>query len=522
MRIAAEVLRGGPSRSNWTELRDLGEDLSRVGEWAEAVPRWALAIKHRLGVAAGSAIDPEAGGDVVAAQDGHHADKRQEEKDNEHDVHDCIGQSRCYGRSVFLDIAAMRRQYAVALVHTGAQPDALVQGILAVRAEQMAVAAATGSEGKETADTVAVIADLTALPSNGWYDGQEILDAVQQSHDADRPVDAASATCSTTDSENCDVVYRTAEEHAALFPMGFVHDLVGRSGDRFGSSDAQSDGVLGPVRSSTVLPTQNMFTTVLAPGAASGTVLPGCHRAVRKLCRIDLAPVEEDGYARTKRAHTLLSCVQSQREALEAQCLFRGVGQPLLLRGAARRLPAYTRWRSDAALDRQYGGQVLHTVEQEKIARRSTPSISMTISDFLRRYDRNASGDGLYAITLLPAAMRADVGPIDRGGENGLLPDGSMSTGPRLWFSSGGTSSVLHKDMLDNMNCVIAGNKHVAIVHPRLNSAVEAEQWDRLEWLEAVVSEGDCLFIPGGWYHQVGTPHGRSIAVNTFFQRSDS
>ena len=76
--------------------------------------------------------------------------------------------------------------------------------------------------------------------------------------------------------------------------------------------------------------------------------------------------------------------------------------------------------------------------------------------------------------------------------------------------------------MLDNMNCVIAGSKHVAIVHPRLNDVVEKEQWEQLEWLEAVVREGDCLFIPGGWYHQVRTPKGRSIAVNTFFQRADS
>ena len=76
--------------------------------------------------------------------------------------------------------------------------------------------------------------------------------------------------------------------------------------------------------------------------------------------------------------------------------------------------------------------------------------------------------------------------------------------------------------MLDNVNCVIAGAKHVAIVHPRLNAALEAQQWERLEWLEAVVSDGDCLFIPGGWYHQVATPGGRSIAVNTFFQRPDS
>lgn len=63
----------------------------------------------------------------------------------------------------------------------------------------------------------------------------------------------------------------------------------------------------------------------------------------------------------------------------------------------------------------RYGSQILQTVEQEKVARRSTPSVSMTLSEFLQRYNKNTSGNELYAITVLPAAMRADVGPIDRG-----------------------------------------------------------------------------------------------------------
>ena len=36
---------------------------------------------------------------------------------------------------------------------------------------------------------------------------------------------------------------------------------------------------------------------------------------------------------------------------------------------------------------------------------------------------------------------------------------------------------------------------------------------------EAVVSEGDCILIPAGWYHQVATSAERSVAVNQFFER---
>lgn len=524
MRLAAEVLRGGPGHSNWTELRTLAEDLAAFGEWEQVVPRWALALKDRLAEAARTATD---GASIAASGFSLDAgeDKQDRQQMEEQGIPACIGHSRCYGHSVFLDIASMRRQYTAALVHTGAPSTALVQSILAVRAEQMAQAAATGTgvgAKRRTLDAETVVAELMALPSHGWHDGQVVLDSIRRSQSVDTAARTADSTSSDSANADSDVVYRTHEQHDALFPMGFVHDLVRRRGDRFGSRSAQPDDVVGAVRSSSVLPTQRMFATVLAPGAASGATLPGCHRTVRKLCGLDLAAVEEDEYTRTKTAQTLLACVEHHCEDLEVQCLMRGVGEPLLLRGAARRLPAYKRWRSDTAIDRKYGEQILQTVEQEKVARRSTPSISMTISEFLQRYDRNASNDQLYAITMLPAAMRPDVEPLDRGGEMGLLPDGSMSTGPRLWFSSGSTTSVLHKDMLDNMNCVIAGSKHVAIVHPRLNDVVEKEQWEQLEWLEAVVREGDCLFIPAGWYHQVTTPKGRSIAANTFFQRADS
>jgi hypothetical protein len=517
MRIAAEVLRGGPSRSSWIELCTLAEEFSSLGEWKEAVLRWALALKQRLGVTVRSAADVTTSGT---------ARESNEHNDDEDDEDAGRTATCCYGKNVFRAIAAMRRQYAVSLVHTGAQPAALVQSILAVRAEQMALVDAADNHAIKSRtrspagfDPEVVVAELTALPSHGWHDGNGILN-IQQPQGVDSAIHTRDS--SGRDAGISDVEYRTSEQHADLFPMGFVHDLVGRRGNSFGTSNSQSERLVELVRSTNVLPTQSMFMTVLAPGASSGTTLPGCHREVEKLCGLDLAAVEDDEHVRTKNAHALIKCVENHRKDLELQCLIRGIGQPLLLRGAARQLPAYTHWQTDTALDRKYGGQILQTVEQEKVARRSTPSISMNVSEFLQRYKRNFSNDDLYAITVLPRAMRADVKPIDRGGVIGFLPDGSTSTGPRLWFSSGATSSVLHKDMLDNINCVIAGAKHVAIVHPRLNDRVEAEQWERLEWLEAVVDEGDCLFIPSGWYHQVATPSGRSIAVNTFFQRPDS
>ena len=35
-----------------------------------------------------------------------------------------------------------------------------------------------------------------------------------------------------------------------------------------------------------------------------------------------------------------------------------------------------------------------------------------------------------------------------------------------MWFSSGGTKSVVHTDSVDNINCVFSGNKSFVLVDP--------------------------------------------------------
>ena len=35
-----------------------------------------------------------------------------------------------------------------------------------------------------------------------------------------------------------------------------------------------------------------------------------------------------------------------------------------------------------------------------------------------------------------------------------------------MWFSSGGTSSVVHTDSVENLNCLVAGTKRFTFVPP--------------------------------------------------------
>jgi hypothetical protein len=41
--------------------------------------------------------------------------------------------------------------------------------------------------------------------------------------------------------------------------------------------------------------------------------------------------------------------------------------------------------------------------------------------------------------------------------------------------------------------------------------------WEKLEWFDAMMEEGDCVLIPSKWYHHVHSLPGRNVAVNLWF-----
>merc|ERR1711861_16458 len=76
-----------------------------------------------------------------------------------------------------------------------------------------------------------------------------------------------------------------------------------------------------------------------------------------------------------------------------------------------------------------------------------------------------------------------------------------------MWFSSGGTSSVLHSDEQENILSIVQGTKELL---PRVAEAV---------YQKASLQEGDMLYIPRKWFHQVESPRaaGRNLGVNYWF-----
>lgn len=110
--------------------------------------------------------------------------------------------------------------------------------------------------------------------------------------------------------------------------------------------------------------------------------------------------------------------------------------RPLLVRGGARHMPLHQ--QSDAELAAAFGAETL-TFEVGKREDRNSPGGNIRMDDFLRTYRQRDR----YAVSDLPYAMMGQI----------LLPPSLACGGIRqalakvvMWFSSGGTESVIHTD----------------------------------------------------------------------------
>lgn len=93
-----------------------------------------------------------------------------------------------------------------------------------------------------------------------------------------------------------------------------------------------------------------------------------------------------------------------------------------------------------------------------------------------------------------------------------------------FWFSQGMTSSTIHLDTDENMLCVVKGHKEVLMVSPEYSedlyadsskvlgvldinvTSVDLLKYPRVKnvhYVKANVEEGDMVYIPQMWWHQV-------------------
>lgn len=156
----------------------------------------------------------------------------------------------------------------------------------------------------------------------------------------------------------------------------------------------------------------------------------------------------------------------------------------------------------------------------------------MTLRDYIAGYDR--AGNEWYIVQdVFPLMLRDVEMPT-------LLACEEFHQGMNMvvmWFSSGGTSSVLHNDEQENLLTLVSGTKHLLLFPPEEAAKLYVHEADRPglspieqrnvdmqlfpKFAEAsatnvTLHEGDMLYIPRKWWHQVESPAdtGRNLGVN--------
>lgn len=205
--------------------------------------------------------------------------------------------------------------------------------------------------------------------------------------------------------------------------------------------------------------------------------------------------------------------------------------RPLKMVGAAKQSNGFRRWTDEYFQSLSSADNYSVSVESGKKEDRSNPVYSMSFREFVLQYNSTDR----YMVDSVPDFIRKDV----------LLPGplhcppiyNEMLVENIFWMSSGGTSSVVHTDSVDNIICSFRGNKQFILIDPDLHrndvdldhpegaySGIDVDSVDYTKYpgLASVsyhvvdLSAGDCLYIPFKWIHQVRS-FGSNIAVNIWW-----
>lgn len=210
----------------------------------------------------------------------------------------------------------------------------------------------------------------------------------------------------------------------------------------------------------------------------------------------------------------------------------------VIFKGGAKLSPAFNLWSDDYLRDHPESDTMQFDIEKGKKEDRKGNMMKRSVKDFINSYHT----DDIYAVSDVPDQLKNQflLPPPIRC--NNIKDKLSMML---MWFSSGGTKSVLHQDSFENINCLYRGSKRLLIVEypkykkqvvidrPNGYSSVDVEKVDftkypslrEVEYWEAEMEAGDCLYIPFQWFHQVNSfpnENNTNIAVNVWWHYNDS
>ncbi|XP_039250314.2 uncharacterized protein LOC120328008 [Styela clava] len=220
------------------------------------------------------------------------------------------------------------------------------------------------------------------------------------------------------------------------------------------------------------------------------------------------------------------------------------ISKAAIFRGAVTGSRAFNLW-TDEYVRENFGDMEVRL--EGKHEKRHLPPIGERYlgRDSLRHFvdTYHLPKDNTYIVSDLPEAMYKDVNVVPSLGACGQMKKRIVEV--NIWWSGGGTSSILHKDAYHQMNCLMNGTKHWKLIEYKYEKDIhkhpepEYEQGGfsdinpqsvnlkkhpnitKVEWSNITIHAGDCLYLPKSYYHQVISEGTHNLAVSLLFARFD-
>jgi hypothetical protein len=209
--------------------------------------------------------------------------------------------------------------------------------------------------------------------------------------------------------------------------------------------------------------------------------------------------------------------------------------RPAILRGLVETWPAFRLWSADYIRER-YGDHRVRIGKTHRGMLVHDPWKGIRLEETgVRRAVDLVSSDGEYGYYVI-ASLEQYLGPLHG---DIALPEycrGQVGLERRIWISSAGTGTPLHRDFSENLLAQITGRKRVILYPPHDTpllyafpsrshlpnfSAADAERMEdprfpllrEAQRIEVAIEPGDMLYLPSRWWHQVRSMQ-ESISVN--------